>query len=82
MMQEFGFIPVVNTMENSNMDPLSKSISEYAAAGKTISWPMSYWPSGIVDVYLVPIAQEFFTTDMTAQAFLEALTNAFVEAGK
>jgi raffinose/stachyose/melibiose transport system substrate-binding protein len=43
---------------------------------------MSYWPAGIVDVYLVPVAQEFFTSDMTADEFLDALTNAFVEAGK
>ncbi|MBH1940017.1 extracellular solute-binding protein [Mobilitalea sibirica] len=82
LMEEFGFIPVVSTMESPTLDPLSASVSEYAAAGKTIGWPNSYWPAGIVDVYLVPVAQEFFTTDMTADEFLEALTNAFVEAGK
>lgn len=81
LMKEFGFIPVVSTMTNDKLDPLSQSVSEYAAAGKTISWPMSFWPAGIVDVYLVPVAQEFFTTDMTAEQFLDALTNAFVEAG-
>jgi raffinose/stachyose/melibiose transport system substrate-binding protein len=82
LMDEFGFIPVVSTMESSKLDPLSQSVSDYAAEGKTISWPMSYWPAGIVDVYLVPVAQEFFTSDMTADEFLDALTNAFVEAGK
>lgn len=82
LMNEFGFIPVLTTMTNDNLDPLSTAVSEYAAAGKTISWPMSYWPAGIVDVYLVPVAQEFFTTDMTADELLDALTNAFVEAGK
>jgi raffinose/stachyose/melibiose transport system substrate-binding protein len=82
LMDEFGFIPVVSTMESSKLDPLSQSVSDYAAEGKTISWPMSYWPAGIVDVYLVPVAQEFFTSDMTADEFLEALTKAFVEAGK
>lgn len=81
LMEEFGFIPVVSTMENPNMDPLSKAVSEYAAAGKTISWPMSKWPAGIVDVYLVPVAQEFFTTDMTGTELLEKLNKAFVEAG-
>lgn len=82
LMEEFGFIPVLKTMQSPKLDPLSQSVSEYAAAGKTISWPMSYWPSGIVDVYLVPVAQEFFTTDMTADEFLAKLTDAFVEAGK
>ncbi len=82
LMDEFGFIPVVSTMESTKLDPLSQSVSDYAAEGKTISWPMSYWPAGIVDVYLVPVAQEFFTSDMTADEFLDALTKAFVEAGK
>ncbi|MDF2943292.1 MAG: carbohydrate transporter substrate-binding protein [Herbinix sp.] len=82
LMEEFGFIPVLTTMTSPKLDPLSQAVSEYAAAGKTISWPMSYWPAGIVDVYLVPVAQEFFTTDMTGTEFLEALTKAFVEAGK
>lgn len=82
IVEEFGFIPIVSTMENPSLDPLSASVSDYAAAGKTIGWAMSYWPAGIVDVYLVPVAQEFFTTDMSAEEFLDALTNAFVEAGK
>jgi raffinose/stachyose/melibiose transport system substrate-binding protein len=82
LMEEFGFIPVLTTMTSPKLDPLSQAVSEYAAAGKTISWPMSYWPAGIVDVYLVPVAQEFFTTDMTGTEFLESLTKAFVEAGK
>lgn len=82
LMEEFGFIPVLSTMTSPNLDPLSKAVSEYAAAGKTISWPMSKWPAGIVDVYLVPIAQEFFTTDMTGTEFLTKLSDAFVQAGK
>lgn len=82
LMEEFGFIPVLSTMQSPELDPLSKSVSEYAAAGKTISWPMSKWPAGIVDVYLVPVAQEFFTTDMSGTDFLTKLTDAFVQAGK
>jgi raffinose/stachyose/melibiose transport system substrate-binding protein len=82
LMEEFGFIPVLTTMQSPKLDPLSQSVSEYAAAGKTISWPMSKWPAGIVDVYLVPVAQEFFTTDMTGTELLEKLTEAFVQAGK
>ena len=81
--EEFGFIPVVSTMESKNLDPLSQSVADYAAEGKTIGWAMNaYWPSGIVDVYLVPVVQEFFTTDMSGTEFLEKLTDAFVEAGK
>ena len=43
---------------------------------------MNKWPAGFVDVYLVPIAEEFFTTDMSEADFLAAIENAFVEAGK
>lgn len=82
MMEEFGFIPVVSNMENPNLDPLSQAVSEYAAAGKTISWPMNQWPAGIVDVYLKPVTEEFFTTDMSGTDFLIKLTDAFVQAGQ
>ena len=80
MMEEFGFIPVVSNMENPNLDPLSQAVSEYAAAGKTISWPMNQWPAGIVDVYLKPVTEEFFTTKMSGTDFLAKLTDAFVQA--
>ncbi|MBE5968589.1 MAG: carbohydrate ABC transporter substrate-binding protein [Lachnospiraceae bacterium] len=82
MMEEFGFIPVVSNMENPNMDPLSQAVSEYAAASKTISWPMNEWPAGIVDVYLKPVTEEFFTTNMSGTDFLVKLTDAFVQAGQ
>lgn len=82
LMEEFGFIPVVSTMTSTKLDPLSRAVSDYAADGKTISWPMSKWPAGIVDVYLVPVAQEFFTTDMSGTDFLIKLSDAFVQADK
>ncbi|NLK26965.1 MAG: extracellular solute-binding protein [Clostridiales bacterium] len=82
LMEEFGFIPVVSTMESPQLDPLSQAVSEYAVAGKTIGWPMSQWPAGIVDVYLKPVAEEFFTTDMSGTDFLVKLTDAFVQAGQ
>ncbi len=83
LMEEFGFIPVVANMENEKLDPLSQAVAEYTNGGKTIPWPMnSYWPAGIVDVYLVPVAQEFFTTNMTGTELLKSLNEAFVEAGK
>lgn len=82
LMEKFGFIPVLKSMTSTQLDPLSQAVADYAAQGKTISWPMSKWPSGIVDVYLVPVAQEFFTTKMTGTELLEKLTDAFVQAGK
>ncbi len=81
LMSEFGFIPVVEGMKNDNLDVLSQEVARYTEEGKTITWPMNEWPAGIVDVYLVPIAEEFFTTDMSEEDFLLKLENAFVEAG-
>lgn len=82
MMNEFGFIPVVEGMTNDNLDPLSQEVARFTEEGKTITWPMNEWPAGIVDVYLVPIAEQFFTTDISEEDFLIALENAFIEAGK
>lgn len=82
LMEEFGFIPVVKSMESPQLDPLSQEVAKYAAEGKTISWPMSMWPAGIVDVYLVPVAEKFFTTDMSGEDFLAALDEAWGQANK
>jgi raffinose/stachyose/melibiose transport system substrate-binding protein len=81
-MEEFGFIPVVAGMENKNLDVLSQEVAKYTAEGKTIPWPMSQWPAGIVDVYLVPVAEQFFTTEMTPEDFLAELDRVWVEASK
>ena len=82
LMNEFGFIPVVEGMTNENLDPLSLDVQKYAEAGNTIVWATNYYPAGIVDVYLVPVAEKFFTSEMTEQELLEGIQNAFVEASK
>ncbi len=80
--EEFGFIPVYKGMKSEKMDVLSQEVARYTEAGKTIPWPMSNWPAGIVDVYLVPIAEKFFTTDMTSDELLKALDDAWAQASK
>lgn len=82
LMDEFGFLPVIEGMESENLDPLSAQVAEFAAAGKTISWPMNAWPTSIVDVYLVPVAEEFFTTDMDGAAFLARLDEEWAKANE
>jgi len=80
MMDEFGFIPVVEGMTSETLDPISQSVADYVAAGKTIVWSLNDWPAGIITTYLQPVAEEFFTSDMTVTEFLDALNDAFVEA--
>lgn len=82
LMDEFGFIPVVSGMINDDLDAVSQEVSAYAEAGNTLSWAMNDWPAGIVDVYLVPVAEEFFTTDMTQEELLAKLDEAWAEASK
>ncbi|WP_373219052.1 ABC transporter substrate-binding protein [Ruminococcus sp. 5_1_39BFAA] len=82
LMNQFGFLPVVEGMESESLDPISAQVAEYAAEGKTISWPMNLWPTSIVDVYLVPVAQEFFTSDMDGAALLEKLDEAWAQANE
>lgn len=81
LMNEFDFIPVVEGMTNDDLNVLSQELADYTESGKTISWALNYYPAGIVDVYLVPIAEGFFTTDMSTDEFLDELTKAFVQAG-
>jgi raffinose/stachyose/melibiose transport system substrate-binding protein len=80
MTEEFGFIPVVKGMTSPNLDPLSAEVSRYATEGKTIPWATNLYPAGIVDVYLVPVAQQFFTSKQNPQEFLIALDKAWAKA--
>lgn len=79
LMNQFGFVPVVEGMTSDKLDPLSKSISE--ASKDSIPWVMSNWPAGIITTSLSPITQEFFTnTSMTGEELIDKLNDAFVNA--
>ena len=81
MMDEFGFIPIVDGMVSENMDPLSQAISAAIADGKIIPWTFNEeWPAGIITSYLVQNAEEYFSTDMSTDDFLRALNESFVIA--
>ena len=81
LMDEFGFIPVVDGMTSENLDPLSTVVSDAIAEGNIIPWTFNEeWPAGIITTYLVQNAEEFFTTDMSGEDFLNKLTESFVTA--
>lgn len=82
LMNKFGFISVVDGMTSEKLDPISQAVSEAVIAGETIPWVMNNWPAGIVTTDLSPIAQQFFTTNMTATDFINQLNDAFVAAAK
>lgn len=77
---EFKFIPVLKNDTSENLDVLSAEVSKYVSEGKTIGWPNKLWPADVVDVYFAPLAQKFFTEDMTAEQFLTELDQAYADA--
>ncbi|MDR3173919.1 MAG: extracellular solute-binding protein, partial [Treponema sp.] len=76
----FKFIPVVSGADSVSLDPLSADVSGFASAGKIIPWAFNFWPAGIVEVHLTPVAQQFFASQMSAEEFLAALDKAWAVA--
>ena len=81
LMDQFGFLPVVEGMTSTSLDPISQSVADAAAAGNTITWSLSNWPAGI-DSALAPIVSDFFTSDMSGEDMVNKLNDTFVEAAK
>jgi raffinose/stachyose/melibiose transport system substrate-binding protein len=79
---EFKFIPVVQGASASSLDPLSADVSRFVLADKIIPWAFNFWPAGIIEVHLAPVAQQFFASKMSADEFLAALDNAWAAANK
>ena len=80
MMNKFGFLPVLSTMKNDNMDPLSAAVAEAIASGNTLPWTFNTeWPAGIIDTDLAPITERFFSSDMSEADYLEAINAAFLK---
>jgi raffinose/stachyose/melibiose transport system substrate-binding protein len=77
---EFQFIPVVSGADAGSLDPLSADVSRFASSGKILPWAFNYWPAGIIEVHLGPVAQQFFASKMSEAEFLAALDKAWAAA--
>lgn len=77
---EFKFIPLIEGDTNDSLDTLSQSAQTYIDAGKTLVSVSSKWPANIVNLYVTPLAEEFFTSDMSAADFLTNLDAKWAEA--
>ncbi|MCI5956423.1 MAG: ABC transporter substrate-binding protein [Clostridiales bacterium] len=81
LMNKFGFLPVVDGMQSENLDPVSASVAQAIAEGNIVDWTFNTeWPASVIMNDLVPVAEEFFTTEMSEADFLNALNEAFVTA--
>ena len=83
-LSDFGFLPIVDGMKSDNLDPLSAAIGDAIAKNDILPWTFNTeWPANIIDNYLAPLAQKFFTdTSMTEDDYLKQLNDAFVTAAK
>ena len=80
-MNKFGFLPVVDGMQSENLDPVSASVAQAISEGNIVDWTFNTeWPASVIMNDLVPVAEEFFTTEMSEADFLNALNEAFVTA--
>lgn len=78
---EFKFIPLIAGDTNNSLDTLSNSAQSYITADdKTLVSTSSKWPANIVNLYVTPLAEEFFTSDMSAEDFLKNLDAKWAEA--
>ncbi|MEG0640877.1 MAG: carbohydrate ABC transporter substrate-binding protein, partial [Clostridia bacterium] len=49
LMDEFGFLPVVDGMVSTKLDPLSASVAEAIAAGNIVDWTFNTdWPASVI----------------------------------
>ncbi len=81
LMNRFGFLPVVDGMTSETLDPISASVADAIASGNIVDWTFNTeWPASVIVNDLVPVAEEFFTTQMNEADFLAALNDAFVTA--
>lgn len=81
LMDEFGFLPVVDGMVSTSLDPISASVADAIAAGNIVDWTFNTdWPASVIMNNLVPVAEAFFTSDMSEADFLSQLNDAFVTA--
>ena len=83
IVNDFGFIPAVTTIEPTGLDPLSQQVFDATQAGNTIPWALNYFPQGIIVNDLAPLTSEFFlNASMTPEQYLEKLSEVWVKAAK
>lgn len=81
IVEEFGFVPAMTTIEAEGLDPLSQDVLDASNSGETIPWSHAYYPANYIVNDLTPVAEEFFLEDsVTGEQFIENMENAFQNA--
>jgi len=83
IVNDFGFIPAVNTIEPTGLDPLSQEVFEATQSGNTIPWALNHFPQGIIINDLAPLTSEFFlNSSMTPEQFLQKIEEVWAKAAR
>ncbi len=85
IVNDFGFIPAITTIEAADLklDPLSQAVYEATQSGETIPWANSLFPQGIIVNDLAPATTEFFLdANMTPEQYLQKLDEVWAKAAK
>ncbi len=75
MVEEAGMIPAFKSVQLKPTLPLSKSIMEWAAAGKTYDWHFGKMPDGFGMNTLGPIYEQLAAGNIDTKTFAEMVTS-------
>jgi len=77
MVNEAGMIPAFANVDLNPAGQLSRSVQEWAAAGKVYSWNQYQFSGEFRDQTLAPIYNQFATGQITKAQFVNQMTAAF-----
>ncbi len=77
MVNKAGMIPAYSNISLNPSGQLSKSVQQWAAAGKVYSWNQYYFTNDFRDQTLAPIYNQFANGSITKAQFIQFMTAAF-----
>ena len=77
MVEDAGMIPAYGNVDLNPTGQLSRSVQEWAAAGKVYAWNQYQFSGEFRDQTLAPIYNQFATGQIDKQEFVSAMTAAF-----
>lgn len=83
IVEEFGFLPAMTTIEAGELDPLSQAVLDASNSGETIPWSHNYYPANVVTNDFTPAAESFFVNEeMTGDELITSLEEAWNNAAQ
>ena len=77
-----GFIPVYSGFKVDPATSMAKDIAKFVAAGKTLEWINTYYPSGLQETVGKVSMQQYFTDKISAAELASAIEGAWKDQVK